>query len=110
MARPSIHDTGPVIGVRVIGSAQVATWCNGVYTGDREIMAHAQECADRGQDYLLGSTWVTCDDSTPLSAAASLMHFAPVRMELLTAPNDVRNALSIWESGLSYAGVPAEEI
>lgn len=110
MARPPLHDTGPLIEVRHHddGVTRAVVWCHGVFTGDKEIRKHAEDAADRGQDYQLGSTWVTCDDSSPLGVTASLMHFAPGRMILQQAPDDVRRAVSIFESGLSYAGGEGE--
>ncbi|HEX9086660.1 MAG TPA: hypothetical protein VF867_03945 [Arthrobacter sp.] len=99
MARPSLHDTGPL--VLAIIDGRPGGWCDGIFDAPDDIKEHAIKMAGRGQEYKAGRSWVKCDDSTPLGATAALFHFAPGRTSLIQAPDDVRLAFSPLEVGLS---------
>ncbi|HEX9226483.1 MAG TPA: hypothetical protein VF885_07465, partial [Arthrobacter sp.] len=88
MARPLKHPTGPVVSV-IDTDGRAAAWCDGITTGNTEIVKNAKEAAERRQDYRLMGAWVTCDDSTPLGAAAALCQLNPGRTFLVEAPAEV---------------------
>lgn len=69
MARPLKHDTGPVITVLINGKS--ASWCDGILTGDKEILKAADFAIRTRSEYRLGFAEVTAGDDSLLGIAAA---------------------------------------
>lgn len=87
MARPSIHGAGPAVAVSVNGRG--AGWCDGHFSGDKELIAVAREAAENGQTVELFNCTIVCDAATPLGAIGALASWKPGRTIVAECPPDV---------------------
>lgn len=87
MARPSIHQTGPVVAVSASGRG--AGWCDGHFSGDKEIIREARKAAAEGRTVELFSCEIVCDSETPLGAAGALAAWNPGQTIVSKCPREV---------------------
>lgn len=85
---------GPIVLVRV--DERLAGWCDGIFTGDRDMLAAAHR-AVRYEFTAPLNHWdpeVPADASTALGAAAALITFNSGRAVIERAPDDVLAAVA----------------
>lgn len=92
MGRPATQ-SGDVVAVNIDGRG--AAWCDGIYSGDHDVIAHAKESAEIGTPVPYGFGWIASASDTPVGALASLMSYSPGRALITQAPPSVLNALSV---------------
>lgn len=86
MGRPPSR-SGPLVAVSIDGKG--VAWCDGVFQGDRALVAYAERAAEIRQTVRLHDTVVTADPDTPLGALAALAAYSPGRARITEAPDVV---------------------
>jgi hypothetical protein len=72
---------------------KTATWADGWFTGDPDLLAEAALSVEIQASFQLGFADVTAGDDTALGAAAALASYKPGRARFLTLPADVAKEL-----------------
>lgn len=108
MARPSIYDTGEVVTVLIEGKA--ASWCDGLITGDPDMVEAAWFAIRNRSEFRIGFVEVTAGDRNLLEVAAALASLSPGLAQFPDLPDDVADILSAGHAdpsifaGASWAG------
>jgi hypothetical protein len=68
---------------------KIASWSDGWFSGDPDILAEAFLSVELKAGFQLGFADVTAGDDTPLAAAAALAAYKPGRARFITLPADV---------------------
>lgn len=90
MARPA-KLSGPVVAVAVDGRG--AAWCDGIFTGDPEIVTAARDAVMFGAEIDVHGLAIPAHAEDALGATAALFAFAPGRTILTNATTDVRQLM-----------------
>lgn len=108
-----MFDEGPVVAVIVDDLA--AAWCDGVWTGDKELVEAAKFAIKARMPYLLYGVEVVAGNQDALGVAAALGSFRPGRTIFTECPPEVTRALArdetpeFWAIALG-AGIDSPEI
>jgi hypothetical protein len=112
MSRPTTFDEGPIVAVIVDNLA--AAWCDGVWTGDDEIIDAAKFAILAKMTYVLHGVEVVASDQDPMGIAAALGSFRPGRTIFTACPLEVTRILSrhetpeFWAIAMSFAADDSE--
>lgn len=87
-----MYDEGPVVAVIVDDLA--AAWCDGVWTGDDELIDAAEFAILAKMTYVLHGVEVVAGDRDPMGIAAALGSFMPGRTIFTACPPEVTRILS----------------
>lgn len=96
--------TDELVAISIEGKG--AAWCDGIYTGDPEIVAHAKRAEDIGVEVPIGLNTYLAHPHDALGALAAIMSYKPGRAFIVQAPEDVRLVI---ESGLEPSPVDTQD-
>ena len=83
--------SGPILAVSVDGRG--AAWCDGIFSGDREIVAFAKRAVRYNATTDLLGTRIMADDTSAVGAYAALASYRPGRTIVAQAPAEVIETL-----------------
>jgi len=97
MGRPPTR-TAELVSVSVNGRG--AAWCDGVFSGDPEVVREAENAALLRAEIPLGHLgMVEADRETPMGATAALHAYSPGRTVIVSAPDGVHD---IFDESLAH--------
>lgn len=106
MARPA-KLSGPVVAVAVDGRG--AAWCDGIFTGDPEIVQAARDAAMFHTEIDVHGLLIPAHNEDALGATAALFALSPGRTILTEATTPVRDLLGTLDDDDDPAAFAADQ-
>jgi len=89
MGRPATK-SGEIVSVNINGRG--AAWCDGVFSGDREIVEHAQKVAQNRFEVLVNGAYIVASSEDAVGAYAALYSFNPYQTVVIEGTDGVFDA------------------
>ena len=91
MGRPAIR-SGDIVSVNINGRG--IAWCDGVFSGDAEIVAHARNSAETGERVYINGDFVVAGFDDAESAFAAIYSYNPDQAIVIEAPESTLSLAS----------------